>query len=94
MPITKLDDVAALVVIDLQKGIVASPTVHPAGEIIGRVARLAHAFRNRELPVVLVNVMARRRAERMQVRARRKSRVRRIGPNLFRNWNRNPEIIW
>jgi nicotinamidase-related amidase len=57
MPITKLDEVAALVVIDLQKGIVALPTVHPAGEIIDRVARLAHAFRNRGLPVVLVNVM-------------------------------------
>jgi nicotinamidase-related amidase len=57
MPITKLDDVAALVVIDLQKGIVALPTVHPAGEVIDRVARLARAFRNRGLPVVLVNVM-------------------------------------
>jgi nicotinamidase-related amidase len=56
MPITKIDDVAALVVIDLQKGVVASPTVHPAGEIIDRVARLARAFRNRGLPVVLVNV--------------------------------------
>jgi nicotinamidase-related amidase len=56
MPITRLDDVAALVVIDLQKGIVALPTVHPAGEIVDRVARLAHAFRKRGLPVVLVNV--------------------------------------
>jgi nicotinamidase-related amidase len=57
MPITRLDDVVALVVIDLQKGIVASPTVHSAGEIIDRVARLAHAFRHRGLPVVLVNVV-------------------------------------
>jgi nicotinamidase-related amidase len=56
MSITKLDDVAALVVIDLQKGIVASPTVHPASEVIDRVARLARAFRERGLPVVLVNV--------------------------------------
>jgi nicotinamidase-related amidase len=56
MPITKLDDVAALVVIDLQKGIVSGPTVHPSGEIIERAARLASAFRKRGLPVVLVNV--------------------------------------
>jgi nicotinamidase-related amidase len=56
MAITRLDDVVALVVIDLQKGIVALPTVHPAGEIVDRVARLAHAFRKRGLPVVLVNV--------------------------------------
>jgi nicotinamidase-related amidase len=56
MPITKLDDVAALVVVDLQKGIVVLPTVHPTGEIIDRVARLARAFRNRGMPVVLVNV--------------------------------------
>jgi nicotinamidase-related amidase len=56
MPLTKLDTVAALVVIDLQKGIVGLPTVHPASEIITRAARLAHAFRGRGLPVVLVNV--------------------------------------
>jgi len=56
MPLTKLDTTAALVVIDLQKGIVGLPTVHPAGEIIGRAAQLARAFRERGLPVVLVNV--------------------------------------
>ena len=59
MPLTKLDTTAALVVIDLQKGIVGMPTVHPAGEIIGRVAQLARAFRERGLPVVLVNVAGR-----------------------------------
>ncbi len=32
------------------------PTVHAAGEIIGRAAQLARAFRERGLPVVLVNV--------------------------------------
>jgi nicotinamidase-related amidase len=56
MPLTKLDTTAALVVIDLQKGIVGVPTVHPAGEIIGRSAQLVRAFRQRGLPVVLVNV--------------------------------------
>jgi nicotinamidase-related amidase len=56
MPLTKLDTNTALVVIDLQKGIVGLPTVHPAGEIIGRVTQLARAFRERGLPIVLVNV--------------------------------------
>ena len=56
MPLTKLDATAALIVIDLQKGIAGLPTVHPAGEIIGRAAQLASAFRKRGLPVVLVNV--------------------------------------
>ena len=56
MPLTKLDTTAALIVIDLQKGIVGLPTVHPASEIIGRAAQLARAFRERGLPVVLVNV--------------------------------------
>ncbi|MGA9978565.1 MAG: isochorismatase family protein [Candidatus Sulfotelmatobacter sp.] len=56
MPLTKLDTVAALVAIDLQKGIVGLPTVHPTGEIIARTAQLARAFRDRGLPVVLVNV--------------------------------------
>ena len=59
MPLTKLDTTAALVVIDLQKGIVGLPTVHPASEIIGRTAQLARAFRERGLPVVLVNVTGR-----------------------------------
>ena len=56
MALSKLDTVPALVVIDMQKGIVALPTVHPAPEITGRVAQLARAFRRRGLPVVLVNV--------------------------------------
>jgi nicotinamidase-related amidase len=56
MPLTKLDPIASLVLIDLQKGIVGLPTVHPAGEIIGRAAQLAGAFRKRGLPVVLVHV--------------------------------------
>jgi nicotinamidase-related amidase len=56
MPLTQLDTIAALIVIDLQKGIVALPTVHPTSEIVTRSAQLARAFRERELPVVLVNV--------------------------------------
>lgn len=56
MPLTQLDPISALIVIDLQKGIVEVPAVHPVAEIIGRAARLARAFRARGLPVVLVNV--------------------------------------
>jgi len=59
MPLTQLDTTAALIVIDLQKGIVGLPTVHPAGEIVGRAAQLARSFRERGLPVVLVNVTGR-----------------------------------
>src|ERR1700761_586119 len=59
MPLTQLDANAALVVIDLQKGIVARPAVHPIGEILSRVANLARAFRERKLPVVLSNVTGR-----------------------------------
>jgi nicotinamidase-related amidase len=59
MPLTKLDPSAALIAIDLQKGVVGLPTVHPAGEIIGRAAQLARAFRERGLAVVLVNVSGR-----------------------------------
>lgn len=56
MPLTKLDSSAALIVIDLQKGIASLPTVHPVKDIIGRAAQLARAFRESGLPVVLVNV--------------------------------------
>jgi nicotinamidase-related amidase len=56
MPLTKIDDVCALITIDLQKGIVGMPSVHPITEIMDRSARLARAFRARGFPVVLVNV--------------------------------------
>jgi nicotinamidase-related amidase len=56
MPLSKLDITAALIVIDLQKGVVGLPTVHPTTEIVARTARLARAFRERGQPVVLVNV--------------------------------------
>jgi nicotinamidase-related amidase len=56
MAITTLDSTPALVVIDLQRGIVGRPTVHPISEVIGRAAALARAFRARGLPVALVNV--------------------------------------
>jgi len=59
MALTQLDAVAALVVIDLQNGIVAFPTAHPSSEIIKRSAQLAQAFRERGMPVVLVNVTGR-----------------------------------
>ncbi len=56
MPVTTLDAKTALVVIDLQKGIVSLPTAHPVGEVVARASALADAFRSRGLPVVLVTV--------------------------------------
>jgi len=56
VPVTVLDPKTALVVIDLQKGIVALPVAHPVEGILERVRTLAVAFRGRGLPVVLVNV--------------------------------------
>lgn len=56
MPLTTLDNSAALIVIDLQKGLVTTPVAHPIDGIIERSAQLARAFRERGLPVVLVNV--------------------------------------
>jgi len=56
MPVTKLDEMSALIVIDLQKGIVGMAAAHTVGEIVERSAQLARAFRARALPVVLVNV--------------------------------------
>ncbi|MCL2831471.1 MAG: isochorismatase family protein [Betaproteobacteria bacterium] len=56
MPITQLDPHTALIVVDLQKGIVTRACVHPMGEVVKNAATLAMAFRQRHLPVVLVNV--------------------------------------
>lgn len=53
---TALDPHTALVVIDLQNGIVAYPTAHPTSDVVARAGVLAEAFRRHALPVVLVNV--------------------------------------
>ncbi|MER6217549.1 MULTISPECIES: hydrolase [unclassified Streptomyces] len=51
-----LDSGTALVLIDLQQGILALPTARPAEEVLARGIALAGAFRAHKLPVVLVNV--------------------------------------
>jgi len=56
MAITALDPKIALIIIDLQKGIVSLPTVRPAAEVVKHASTLAGAFRRHNLPVVLVNV--------------------------------------
>ena len=56
MPATALDPRTALVVIDLQKGLSAYPTVHPFADVVAHTRRLADAFRRAGLPVVLVRV--------------------------------------
>ena len=56
MALTTLDPRTALVVIDLQEGIVAYPLAHPVAGVIERAVVLLDAFRTRSLPVVLVNV--------------------------------------
>jgi nicotinamidase-related amidase len=59
MAISVLEERAALVLIDLQKGVVGMPTIHPTAEIVERAARLARAFRATKRVVVLVNVAGR-----------------------------------
>jgi nicotinamidase-related amidase len=55
MTVTTLDAKSALVVIDLQNGILSYPTAHPVDEVVDRAGALADAFRRHGLPVVLVN---------------------------------------
>jgi nicotinamidase-related amidase len=56
VPITTLDPKTALIVVDLQKGIINLPFIHPVAGVIERTCALLDAFRRRDLPVVLVNV--------------------------------------
>lgn len=56
MTVTTLDAETALILIDLQKGIVSLPAAHPIGEVVHHASALAGAFRRQGLPVVLVNV--------------------------------------
>ena len=55
--LTTLDKKTALVVIDLQDGIVKMSTVHPGPAIVRQSARLVEAFRKAGLPIVIVNVV-------------------------------------
>lgn len=56
MAITTLDPNTALIIVDLQKGIVGSAFIHPIDGIVDRSRALLDAFREQGLPVVLVNV--------------------------------------
>src|SRR5882724_12472099 len=56
MPVTTIDDKTALIIVDLQKGILNSPSIHPISGVIERSCALIDAFRKHGLPVVLVNV--------------------------------------
>ncbi|THD11866.1 cysteine hydrolase family protein [Metallibacterium scheffleri] len=56
MALTTLDAHIALIVIDLQKGIVALPAAHPLATVVQNARALADAFRGHGLPIVLVNV--------------------------------------
>lgn len=54
--VTSLDKNTALVLIDLQNGIVQLPLVHPIADILDKSAQLVSAFRTAGLPVFVVNV--------------------------------------
>jgi nicotinamidase-related amidase len=56
MPYTALDPNTALIVVDLQKGIVGSPFTSSIEPVVERSCALLQAFRKHGLPVVLVNV--------------------------------------
>jgi nicotinamidase-related amidase len=56
VPLSQIDSNTALIVVDLQKGIVGLPLVDPIAPVIERTQELLTAFRSRKLPVVLVNV--------------------------------------
>ena len=55
--VTALDKQTALVLIDLQKGIVSRQTATPVQNIIANAVKLIDAFRKKGLPVVFTNVV-------------------------------------
>jgi nicotinamidase-related amidase len=54
--VTALDKNTALILIDLQNGVVQLPLAHPVATVLANSARLVDAFRKAGLPVVIVNV--------------------------------------
>ncbi|MBR0899384.1 isochorismatase family protein [Bradyrhizobium tropiciagri] len=56
MALTTFDPITALIVVDLQAGLVGAPFIHPFADVVARTCALLAAFRTRGLPVALVNV--------------------------------------
>src|SRR3569832_890139 len=56
MALTQLDSNTALIIVDLQKGILGARFLHTIDEVVTRARALADKFRALGLPVVLVNV--------------------------------------
>lgn len=56
MALTTLDPVTALIIVDLQNGLVGSTFIHPIDDIVTRAQNLVTAFRRHGLPIALVNV--------------------------------------
>ncbi len=67
MALTTLDPISALVLVDLQQGILARPAAHPVDKVVAHAASLARAFRHQGLPVVLVTVVGGPRGRTEQV---------------------------
>ena len=78
MPVTMLDPKTALVVIDLQKGLIPQPMAARIAAMVANAAALAAAFRAYGLPVVLVNVAGAPKV--------RTERPRRAPPALPEGW--------
>lgn len=55
MPVTQLDPVTALLVVDLQKGVMSLPVQPSPESVLANAVRLVDAFRAHGLPVVLIN---------------------------------------
>ena len=56
MPVTQLDPKSAIIVVDLQKGLMGYPLIHPIDGVIAQTRKLLDAFRDRGQTAVLVNV--------------------------------------
>ena len=86
MTISALDAKSALLVVDLQKGIVGMAVAHPIADVVNNAARLADAFRKCGLPVVLIDGGAPGRSE----QARRVSEFPAGWTDLIPELNRQP----
>jgi len=54
--ITALDNNTALVLIDFQNMVVKTPVAHSIDDVLNNVNKLIAAFREKRLPIVVVNV--------------------------------------
>ncbi len=93
MPLTALDPIMALLVVDLQKGLTDHPFLQQLVGVLEKTRLLLEAFRKASLPVVWSTCLRGHRGARSRVHAAMPP-LPKGGPICCRNLTKRPRTSW